>query len=65
MKCKQIERDADRHKHSATQMMQRNEHLVKELENIKQHGNAATVQLENIRREMGDILVGIRGSPGG
>lgn len=57
MKVKQLERELDRHKHGNQQMMQRNEQLVKEMEAIRQQGHTYGIQLENMRRELGDALV--------
>lgn len=57
MKVKQLERELDRHKHGSQQMMQRNEQLVKEMEGIRQQGHTYGIQLENMRRELGDALV--------
>ncbi|XP_053404304.1 centrosomal protein of 128 kDa-like isoform X3 [Mercenaria mercenaria] len=56
MKVKQLERELDRHKHGNQQMMQRNEQLVKEMEGIRQQGHTYGIQLENMRRELGDAL---------
>ncbi|XP_060585610.1 centrosomal protein of 128 kDa-like isoform X2 [Ruditapes philippinarum] len=56
MKVKQLERELDRHKHGNQQMMQRNEQLVKETEAIRQQGHTYGIQLENMRRELGDAL---------
>jgi len=57
MKVKQLERELDRHKHGSQQMMQRNEQLVKDMEAIRQQGHTYGIQLENMRRELGDALV--------
>ena len=57
MKVKQLERELDRFKHGNNQMMQRNEQLVKEMEAVRQQGHAVSLQLENMRRELGDALV--------
>ncbi|XP_052769527.1 centrosomal protein of 128 kDa-like isoform X2 [Mya arenaria] len=56
MKVKQLERELDRHKHGNQQMMGRNEQLIKEMEAVRQHGHAFGIQLENMRRELGDAL---------
>ena len=57
MKVKQLERELDRHKHGSQQMMGRNEQLVKEMEMVRQQGHGVGMQLENMRRELGDALV--------
>ena len=57
MKVKQLEREVDRHKHGASQLMQRNEQLVKELENHRQQLHHSGMQMENMKRELGDALV--------
>ncbi|KAK3093712.1 hypothetical protein FSP39_019141 [Pinctada imbricata] len=56
MKVKQLEREVDRHKHGANQLMQRNEQLVKELENHRQQLHHSGMQMENMKRELGDAL---------
>ena len=58
MKVKQLERELDRQKHGANQMMQRNEQLVKEAEGVRQQNHMYSMQMENMRRELGDALVG-------
>ena len=57
MKVKQLERELDRHKHGSNQMMQRNEQLVKEMEGVRQQNHMYGMQMENMRRELGDALV--------
>ena len=57
MKVKQLERELDRHKHGTNQMMQRNEQLVKEMEGVRQQNHMYGMQMENMRRELGDALV--------
>ena len=59
MKVKQLERELDRHKHGSNQMMQRNEQLVKEMEGVRQQNHMYGMQMENMRRELGDALVSI------
>ncbi|XP_052271095.1 centrosomal protein of 128 kDa-like [Dreissena polymorpha] len=56
LKVKQLERELDRHKHGNQQMMVRNEQLIKEMEMIRQQGHTYGIQLENMRRELGDAL---------
>ena len=56
-KVKQLERDLDRSKHGAAQVIQRNEQLVKEMEQQKHHGGYAQMQLDNMKRELQDALV--------
>ncbi|KAL4237525.1 hypothetical protein ACF0H5_002239 [Mactra antiquata] len=56
MKVKQLERELDRHKHGNQQMQMRNEQLIKETEGIRQQGHTYGIQLENMRRELGDAL---------
>ena len=54
---KQLERDLDRSKHGAAQVIQRNEQLVKEMENQKHHGGFAQMQVDGLKRELQDALV--------
>lgn len=54
---KQLEREVDRHKHGANQLMQRNEQLVKEVEGHRQNLHHTGIQMENMKRELGDALV--------
>ncbi|KAK3591274.1 hypothetical protein CHS0354_004321 [Potamilus streckersoni] len=56
LKVKQLERELDRQKHGTQQMMQRNEQLIKETEAIRQQNHTFSMQLENMRRELGDAL---------
>lgn len=56
---KQLEREVDRHKHGANQLMQRNEQLVKEVEGHRQNLHHTGIQMENMKRELGDALVSI------
>ncbi|KAL8589790.1 hypothetical protein ACOMHN_020793 [Nucella lapillus] len=55
-KVKQLERDLDRSKHGASQVIQRNEQLVKEMESQKHHGGYAQIQLDGLKRELQDAL---------
>ncbi|XP_025105103.1 centrosomal protein of 128 kDa-like isoform X2 [Pomacea canaliculata] len=55
-KVKQLERDLDRTKHGSTQIMQRNEQLIKEMENQRHHGGYAQMQLDGLKRELADAL---------
>ena len=54
---KQLERDLDRSKHGAAQVIQRNEQLVKEMEQQKHHGGFAQMQVDGLKRELQDALV--------
>ncbi|XP_061174032.1 centrosomal protein of 128 kDa-like isoform X1 [Saccostrea echinata] len=56
LKVKQLEREVDRHKHGANQLMQRNEQLVKEVEGHRQNLHHTGIQMENMKRELGDAL---------
>lgn len=56
---KQLEREVDRHKHGANQLMQRNEQLVKEVEGHRQNLHHTGIQMENMKRELGDALVSV------
>lgn len=56
MKVKQLEREVDRHKHGANQLIQRNEQLVKDLENHRHQLHHNSIQMENMKRELGDAL---------
>ena len=57
MKVKQLEREVDRHKHGANQLIQRNEQLVKDLESHRLQLHHNSMQMENMKRELGDALV--------
>ncbi|XP_033735159.1 centrosomal protein of 128 kDa-like isoform X2 [Pecten maximus] len=56
LKTKQLEREVDRHKHGANTLMQRNEQLVKELEGMRHQLHHQGVQMDNLKRELGDAL---------
>ncbi|KAJ8308090.1 hypothetical protein KUTeg_012964 [Tegillarca granosa] len=56
MKVKQLEREVDRHRHGGNQVMQRNEQLVKDLEVHRQQIHHQGIQMENLKRELGDAL---------
>ncbi|XP_063426334.1 centrosomal protein of 128 kDa-like isoform X3 [Mytilus trossulus] len=56
MKVKQLEREVDRHKHGANQLIQRNEQLVKDLESHRHQLHHNGMQMENMKRELGDAL---------
>lgn len=56
-KVKQLERDLDRAKHGSSQVLQRNEQLIKEMENQRQHGGYAQMQIDGLKRELADALV--------
>ena len=56
MKVKQLEREVDRHKHGANQLIQRNEQLVKDLESHRHQLHHNSIQMENMKRELGDAL---------
>ncbi|XP_060079570.1 centrosomal protein of 128 kDa-like [Ylistrum balloti] len=56
MKTKQLEREVDRHKHGGNTLMQRNEQLVKELEGMRHQLHHQGVQMDNLKRELGDAL---------
>ena len=56
---KQLEREVDRHKHGANRLMQRNEQLVKEVEGHRQNLHHTGIQMENMKRELGDALVSV------
>lgn len=59
MKVKQLEREVDRHKHGANQLIQRNEQLVKDLESHRHQLHHNSIQMENMKRELGDALVSL------
>lgn len=59
MKVKQLEREVDRHRHGGNQVMQRNEQLVKDLEAHRQQIHHQGIQMENLKRELGDALVNV------
>lgn len=54
-----MEREVDRHKHGANQLIQRNEQLVKDLENHRHQLHHNSMQMENMKRELGDALVSL------
>ncbi|XP_055879719.1 centrosomal protein of 128 kDa-like isoform X2 [Biomphalaria glabrata] len=55
-KVKSLEKALDRQKHGTSEMLNRHEQLIKELEGFKQHGNYHQLQIESIRRELADAL---------
>ena len=56
VKCKNLERDVDRHKHSAEQATARCEQLIKELELSRNHSNTAIQQVDHMKREFSELL---------
>ena len=57
IKCKKLERDVDRYKHSTEQATTRCEQLIREVELSKNHSNTAIQQLDHLKREFSELLV--------
>ena len=55
---KQLEKELDRQKHVASQMMHRNEELIKEMEANRNQNTHTGFQFEGLRKELSDSLVG-------
>ena len=58
IKCKKLERDVDHHQLTSRQTVERNEQMAKELENLRIQTNTGQLQMEQLKRELGEILVG-------
>lgn len=56
-KVKKLEKDVDRHKFGSTQMLERNEQLVKEMENIKTQNVTLREQVSRLESELNDAHV--------
>ena len=57
LKCKKLERDLDRIRHSASHVTERNEQLIKELEVARGQAHSGTQHVEHIKREFAELLV--------
>ena len=57
LKCKKLERDLDRIRHSASHVTERNEQLIKELEVARSQAHSGTQHVEHIKREFAELLV--------
>ncbi|KAH9496171.1 hypothetical protein Btru_012200 [Bulinus truncatus] len=55
-KVKALEKALDRQKHGTSEMLNRHEQLIKELEGFKQHGSYHQLHIESIKRELADAL---------
>lgn len=56
-KVKKLEKDVDRHKFGSTQMLERNEHLIKEMENIKTQNLTLREQVTKLETDLNDAHV--------
>lgn len=56
LKCKKLDKEVDRYKHSAQQLMTRNEHLAKENETSQTHTVTNVQRMENLQRELNNVL---------
>ena len=56
-KVKKLEKDVDRHKFGSTQMLERNEQLIKELENVKLQNITLREQLTKLETDLQDAHV--------
>ncbi len=56
---KKLEKDVDRHKFGSTQMLERNEQLVKEMENVRAQNLTLREQLTKMESDLNDAQVRI------
>ncbi|XP_074639993.1 centrosomal protein of 128 kDa-like [Tubulanus polymorphus] len=56
LKCKRLEKELEKYRTESEQLNQKNTHLTKDHEQMKVQFCTASQQLENMKREMGDIL---------
>lgn len=54
---KKLEKDVDRHKFGSTQMLERNEHLVKEIDQLKTQNLTLREQVAKLESELTDAHV--------
>lgn len=57
---KKLEKDVDRHKFGSTQMLERNEHLVKEIDNLKTQNQTLREQVSKLESDLNSAHVNIR-----
>ncbi len=55
-RCKKLEREVDRSKHTAEQTIERNEQIHKELEANRTQLTTGNQQMEHLKRELGELL---------
>ncbi|CAF4618219.1 unnamed protein product, partial [Rotaria socialis] len=53
-KVKKLEKDVDRHKFGSTQMLERNEHLIKEMENFRNQNAVQREQIAKLETDLND-----------
>ena len=56
---KKLEKDVDRHKFGSTQVLERNEFLVKEMDTVKTQNNALREQVSKLEADLNDAHVSI------
>ena len=54
---KKLEKDVDRHKFGSTQMLERNEHLIKEMETLRTQNTTLKEQVSRLETELNDAHV--------
>lgn len=54
---KKLEKDVDRHKFGSTQMLERNEQLIKEMENVKSQNLTLREQVSRLETDLNDAHV--------
>ena len=54
---KKLEKDVDRHKFGSTQMLERNEQLIKEMENVKSQNITLREQVSRLETDLNDAHV--------
>ena len=57
LKCRRLEREVDRFTHSTQQMSERNEQLIRDMENMKTQMNLNTQHVDHARQELNDAAV--------
>ena len=57
LKCRRLEREVDRYTHSTQQMSERNEQLIRDMENTKTQMNLNTQHVDHARQELSDAAV--------
>ena len=57
VKCKKLEREMDGSKRGSTQLLDRNEQLVKENEALKEQSITLSHRMDTLQKEVNDILV--------
>lgn len=57
LKCKRLEREVDRFTHNSQQLSERNEQLIRDMENLKTQMNLNQQHVDHARQELSDAMV--------